>query len=606
VALLIEANITNGHSYFSAVAIFNATIGDAGAIDGSAEGVALVTSAYVSYPCLQPYEATGSFYANLPSVGFTLSATADVQLACDQTSPGVSSYSVISVPSLTFAGVSFTECLATLETGTYLEAAGSSSLSTRNSSSTVRDYHYLTLSGNADLFGLGLALSLKVNRTYHHTVFEATAFVDAVLGDAGAIDGSGEGVALVVTANLSYPCTTSIRSDGKLYIYLPSVGLELTMEAFIELFCDAQVPGTTSFATASLPSLTVAGLHFTNIGANITSGTVLDGSGKVQRFNNISIFGELTMYGIDLRLVVYLSKVGSSTDLSVFVEMSYVVSIMGQGQLALDGIVLLQHMGQPDASYSGSSRVALTGLPMGMPDIILNGTLYASANFRTWSLTQTLMVDVSVAIGGGVQLTLGSPTLSMSYDKKLAQYLNVSLSLPFSGGNLFVATSLPYQKTTGVTFGGFWPSVSTHDFATALFSVIGGGSNPLSAIVPIPGFDAFINEVLPTFTDLSLSLTIGSTPTFTAMGAAHVFGVQVDGMLTIFRTSGKWKVLSTIHASMGSFLSMQFSPSFLNVAFELVLGVFETFLDSVTFVFSSALITDHRVIASVKPHINGA
>lgn len=642
VTLVVGANITRAHTDFSAVVELQSMLGDAGAVDGSADGIALVSTAYISYPCVQPFHAHGMLYVSLPSVGFSMQGSAELVRPCDQSDPGVHAFAQASLPSLSFQGLSLSDIAVQLTTGTYLEFAPPSNVSHFNSTwctlpggpglvrvgggyacphpppapppaPIVRSFTNLSVSGSANFMGLGVSLAVEANRTHAHTDFSAMATLHVNLGDDGAIDGSAEGVALVVYTTFTYPCTTSVTANGSLYINLPSVGLRLTAYATAEYFCNVNT-GEQFLGRAWVPSLSFNGLNFINVGVNISSGlrepfdAGPDGSATAVRYNDISIGGELAFGGFDLYLDLQVNKTGKKTDFLAFIAVSYSTSIMSQGSLFIGATLQLFNPGRKNAFYSGTSDISLTHLDAGLPDLVLTGMFNATAGFKSWFVEEKLMVALSVGFGG-LSFSLDSPTLAISYNEVLTPKMNVSFSIPFCGGTFGLQTSLPFSEATGVTITAYIPELSVKRAVHELFSLIGVSGDPFSAVSSfIPGIDGLIDALLPTFRDISLQAVVSSNPSFSLSGSASVLGIELVGAIEVFKASRIWNILTAFSFNLDSFMQMEISPDWLGEALHTGVSLFDGILDSLVFIFSTSEITDKRVMAHVlsTPVFTGA
>jgi hypothetical protein len=279
-----------GCAGLSATLQLASTFGTAGAVGGSASGWALVVDGALAYPCISE-TLVGSLYINEDNFAPS-PISARLQVGCEGGMPSSFAASA-TVESLTYGALSLYSVHALL-------------VEVKNMSTGVSAINF-TLSGEAALNFAGQSLMLNVTvadsfPSQPGLPWSATALLVEQFGDReGVSAGLSSGVALLLTAKLAFPwqCSSEPEAifDGKLWLNLPSVNLQLEIDIGGQIFCtDTTNLGVAATAYANVPHLQWAPssgveLTMTDIRAHATLGTYLSVGGANTSNTNL---GNLT------------------------------------------------------------------------------------------------------------------------------------------------------------------------------------------------------------------------------------------------------------------------------------------------------------------------
>lgn len=475
-----------------------------------------------------------------------------------------------------------------------------------------------TITGSADIDGgvTHLDLLIQANATDYDTFFLAQSLVTVIAGDSGVIAGTSEGLAVAFVGTQTYPCVDFTQSiTGTVYTNFGSSGLNaFTLPLSGAMRCDQTAQGINAIATGTLPSLTFGGLSFGGVSVRIVSGRTFWHPVNnpfmltATPFTNVSLVTSAMVGGITAALTLGLNHTASNTSFSATAAFAYSTPVMTNGLFSVSASLGIMGVGTSQAKYVGAAHIGLTGLDSGLPDIVVDCVLQSNLDFSVWSVNTTLHGSLGFDMGNGERFSLNSPILSIMYNKALAQYMNITLSIGVGTGTLSVGTSLPYIASlggSGITVMAAFPSVNILDFGKSIMSLLPPAVDPFSYMHADPLLSQVESALTPMFTNLKVAFKLSSKPKITATGNVQLFGVNATGAVVVYKSGSNWQTaisFSIVH-SASSFPSLNVNPAWLSTGMNIFLAEFGNALDTLAFYRLSAPLTDPAIITALNPRV---
>ena len=386
-----------------------------GAVNGTQQGIALAFPPIEATPCSEVVAVEGTLYISLSKrYSFVLTTPVHANMYCPGNTAGPQVSAQATLPELMFSGIHFSNVSVSLIYGNYLDA-----------SLHFQQFINVSVLGSAAFDVETLELSVGADWTFRKTYFTASAVVNSLFGDSGAIDGSTQGAALVTSATLQFPCVAAIPITGQLFINLPAEGFTPpAVNVSGSLACDQTSVGVHLMASATVSSITYAGLSFHDVGVAVMSGTYayfdltqpphltntsLDGNSThappssqsarrllqfpppeppgppppepplppspppaiIYDFVSFSITGSLTLIdSLKLSLALDVNRTHGLTSLAATANVSYTSAFMTSGRIEVGASLSLQYPCADD--QSGTAYLSATGLD-GLSDVSAQG-----------------------------------------------------------------------------------------------------------------------------------------------------------------------------------------------------------------------------------------
>jgi hypothetical protein len=458
----------------------------------------------------------------------------------------------------------------------------------------------VTLAGTAVfLEQAGVSFVMEVDHAPNVTTLSAD--LSFLVGSPGVVSQLSSGVALVIGAEIVFPCQGSWQFYGTVYVYFPSYNFApAPFSVDVTYFC-AALAFEGSFvdfvANATLPRLAFNGFSMASLSVTLIAGRNIV-SGITTPFHNTTISGSAGYDNVGLQLFVNMSETRSSP--AIFIAsalLSYFDQYSTNGTIAASGVLAYTRLSNGTSLYSGNGQVSLRGLPYSLPSITAGCFITASTNFASWSLGVVSMGPIYFPLGDDTFM-LGAPLLRISYNRSVVQRLNISMEDALGSGTLYVRLGIPF---TGIKVGGHFDYVTLSNVS----SLISGRTSsktisPNNAVQTTmdSNFDEIRNAILSTsFTDLDIAFWISSTPAIAISGKVSVLGVSATGAFVFFRAKSMWSIIAYVSIDISVLMSITVPKS--ETATKVVRDVVGTLSDSLAnfvFVYGSTQLTNPAIL----------
>jgi hypothetical protein len=592
----------------AALPVFNLTAsassygvtGSAGAIDGSAVGMALLldSSACSSAAAGANISQSSLYYVNLPGLvvpPLTLSGTAGCGIGA--TAPGTLFSGAASVPSITYLGAAYGNAQVTVVSSRSAASAGGGRRRllageltelTIVASQVKAAASEAQSSANAAANGAASAVGITLSSTQSGS--DAPAPLTAtftppmtVFGDVGAVDGSGAGLAVALynisgaVAFCTATSTTPRAVSGGLYVSLPGLRMQpYPTPVSGQQFCPGSSPvGTTLQMSGAPTSVTVAG-GVTSVNNALTVWTGAT-PGSNAGFSNLSLSGALAVsaaqraIGLD-PAVLSVDARSTAGNTSATRERTMVANVsvsMTTSDFQLNGSFTVQS----PCSGEQTGTAVLTLIALG--GVTANANLSA-ASCDLSSFTLVADLPAQAALG---DFSLAYALLNVTYNANVTTRWNFTATFQLAGGTVNAFWNYPF---TSFNMTALYPTISTGALATAVVSrfptvACVTGACPFDmpdvSSLGLTGSDLATGLAAPTFTNMLVKFYTASpgglrnaTVQYVgAAGAVRFTGAAADGSLVMKRDAkGKWQTYMAINIPQAASGVYTFSPTWVS------------------------------------------